>query len=512
VCFQRVVYFGAIFANFERNTKSLLKKLSLRFRIFFAMILLVLLASVLIFVTTIYQFQEINSDYHQNRMERKEEQIRQSIDLAIEKTTYPVTTENLGHIFKDEIYEIAVVQNMNFNLYNLEGQLIKSSRPKFENDSLSICLDSEILNSLEASVDKRYVEERSAAGDNYQASYTYIADRQFKPIGILNLPYFEDNSFNDKELREFLIRLGGVYFLMLLIAIAFAFFISKYITRSLETIADMMGRTNLTKRNEKIHIENPGEEIEKLISSYNAMIDELSESAAKLAKSEREQAWREMAKQVAHEIKNPLTPMRLSVQSFERKFDVNDPEIHNKVKEYATTLIQQIDTMSSIASAFSNFAKMPAQQNETLNVVKIVKLALDIFNEDYIHFIAEQEEIVAKLDRTQLIRVVTNLVKNAIQAVPEVKSPRILVSVASENDMVKISVADNGIGIQPEFTDKIFEPKFTTKTSGMGLGLGMVKNIVETYQGQINFTSQPGKGTVFSVKFPKENHPFRITT
>lgn len=468
------------------------------------MILLVLIASVLILAVTIYQFREINRDYHENRMERKEEQIRQSIDLTIQKTTYPVTTENLGLIFKEEIYEIAVVQNMNFNIYSLEGELIKSSRPKFENDPISLCLDPEILNQLDASVDKRYVERNKAAGDQYQASYTYIADRQFKPIGILNLPYFEDNSFNDKELNEFLTRLGGVYFLMFLLAIGLAYFISKYITRSLETISDMMERTDLTRRNEKIHLEKPGEEIEKLISSYNAMIDELSLSAAKLAKSEREQAWREMAKQVAHEIKNPLTPMRLSVQSFQRKFDPNDPDIAEKVSEYSKTLIQQIDTMSSIASAFSSFAEMPAQQNETLNVVKIVKLALDIFNEDYIHFIAEEEEIIAKLDRTQLIRVVTNLVKNAIQAIPEEHdSPRILVSVAEDGEMVKISVADNGIGIGKEVEDKIFEPKFTTKTSGMGLGLGMVKNIVETYKGTINFTSQPGKGTVFCVKFPR---------
>ncbi|WP_047246741.1 sensor histidine kinase [Maribacter thermophilus] len=468
------------------------------------MILLVLVASVLIMGVTIYQFREINIDYHQNRMERKEEQIRQSIDLAIQKTTYPVTTENLGLIFKDEIYEIAVVQNMNFNLYTLDGQLIKSSRPKFDNDPVPTCLSPEVLNHLEASVDKRYVEKNSAAGDQYQASYTYISDRQFKPIGILNLPYFEDNSFNDKELKEFLARLAGVYFLMLLLAIGLAYFVSKYITRSLETISGMMERTDLTRRNEKIHIDKPGEEIEKLISSYNAMIDELGQSAAKLAKSEREQAWREMAKQVAHEIKNPLTPMRLSVQSFQRNFDPNDPDINEKVDEYSKTLIQQIDTMSSIASAFSNFAKMPAQQNETLNIVEVVKLALDIFNEDYIHFITEEEKIIAKLDRTQLIRVVTNLVKNAIQAVPDVESPRILVSVAVEDDMVKISVADNGVGIEKEVEDKIFEPKFTTKTSGMGLGLGMVKNIVETYKGTIKFTSQPGKGTVFCVKFPRE--------
>lgn len=265
----------------------------------------------------------------------------------------------------------------------------------------------------------------------------------------------------------------------------------------------MLGRTNFSKSNKKILIDNPSEEIKKLVTSYNAMIDELENSAIKLARSEREQAWREMAKQVAHEIKNPLTPMRLTVQNFERKFDIDDPDIHHKVEDFSKTLIQQIDTMSSIASAFSNFAEMPAQQNETLNVVKIVKLALDIFNEEYIHFISDEDEIIAKMDRTQLIRVITNLVKNAIQAVPEVSSPRILVSVATEGDFVKICVADNGIGIEDQNKEKIFEPKFTTKTSGMGLGLGMVKNIVETYKGTIQFTSQPGKGTVFTVRFPK---------
>ncbi|NNE76346.1 MAG: GHKL domain-containing protein [Pricia sp.] len=470
------------------------------------MILLVVIASVLIAGITVYQYNEQSRDYHGDRLERKEEQIRQSVEYVLRETTFPVTTENLGYIFNQEIYRIANVQNQRLNIYDLEGQLIKSSRAKFEIDSISNCLEPHVLNRLEASPEKHYVEEKALAGDNYRASYTYIKDNRFKPIGILNLPYYEDDSFNNMELKEFLMRLGGVYFLMLLLAIGLAYFISTYITRSLQTISDLLGKTDLTKKNQKIIIENPSEEIEKLVSAYNAMIDELEHSAVKLARSEREQAWREMAKQVAHEIKNPLTPMRLSVQSFQRKFDPKDPEIEKKVAEYSKTLIQQIDTMSSIASAFSNFAEMPAQQNETLNVVKIVKLALDIFNEEYIHFISEEEEIIAKLDRTQLIRVVTNLVKNAIQAVPEVEHPRILVSVASEGDMVKICVADNGVGIEDGFKDKIFEPKFTTKSSGTGLGLGMVKNIVETYHGSINFTSQPEKGTVFTVKFPKQRH------
>jgi signal transduction histidine kinase len=427
------------------------------------MIFLVLIASVLIAGVTIYQYREQSRDYHQERLERKEEQVKQSIDYAIRSTTYPVNTENLGLIFKDEIYRIADVQNVNFNIYDLEGQLIKSSRPKFNNDSISKCLEPEVLNRLSESATKRYVDVNLAVGDNYQASYTYIIDTRFKPIGILNVPYYEDNSFNNMELKEFMLRLGGVYLVMLFIAILLAYFVSKYITRSLQTISDKMTQTDLTRRNEKIYVKNPSEEIGKLIDSYNGMIDELEQSAVKLARSEREQAWREMAKQVAHEIKNPLTPMRLSVQSFERKFDPEAPDARKKIAEFSETLIQQIDTMSSIASAFSNFAEMPAQQNETLNVVNTVKLALDIFNENYIHFISEEEEIIAKLDRTQLIRVVTNLVKNAIQAVPDVESPRILVSVTSDNEFVKIAVADNGIGISDEVKEKVFEPKFTPK-------------------------------------------------
>lgn len=468
------------------------------------MIVLVMISSVLIAGVTFYQYREQTKDYHEVRLGKKEDQVKQSVNFTLKNTTYPQTTEYLGLIFQYEIYQISDVLSAPFNIYDLEGTLIKSSRPKFEIETTSNCLDAEILNQLESSVEKRYVERNSAAGDQYQASYTFITDKRFKPIGILNLPYYEDNSFYDRELREILIRLGTVCLLMLLVAVGLAYFISKYITRSLETVSDMMHKTDLTKRNEKIFIEDPSSEIGKLVDSYNAMIDELEQSAAKLARGEREQAWREMAKQVAHEIKNPLTPMRLSVQMFERKFDPKDPDVDRKVAEYSKTLIQQIDTMSNIASAFSNFAQMPAQQNETLNVVKIVKLALDIFTEDYIHFISEEKEIIAKLDRTQLIRVVTNLVKNAIQAVPDVEAPRILVSVASEPNFVKLSVADNGVGIADEFSDKIFEPKFTTKSSGMGLGLGMVKNIVESYKGNIEFTSQPDKGTVFIVRFPRE--------
>jgi nitrogen fixation/metabolism regulation signal transduction histidine kinase len=223
-----------------------------------------------------------------------------------------------------------------------------------------------------------------------------------------------------------------------------------------------------------------------------------------LATNEREAAWREMAKQVAHEIKNPLTPMRLTVQSFERKFDPNDPNIHEKMKEYSYSLIQQIDTMSSIASAFATYAQMPAQQDETLNVIKITKLALDIFNEGYIYFTSEKNEVIIKFDRTQLMRVITNLVKNSIQAIHEnqLEEPKIEVRVYQDESFAIISVMDNGTGITDENKAMVFEPKFTTKTSGMGLGLAMVKKIVETYGGEISFKTIKGEGTTFIVKLP----------
>lgn len=483
-----------------------LGKLSLRVRIFFAMILLVLIASILILGVTVHQYNEEAQDYHRDRLDRKESAIQSHLNSVIRRTTYPVTTENIPLIFKDEITIVADIHNLQINLYDLDGTLLKSSKETLKIDSISKCIDAEVLNALSNTAERRYVAKNVQNGETFLSSYTYLTDTKFKPLAILNLPYLENDEFLNKELNEFLKRLGYAYVLMLVIAIILALLLSKYITKTLKTISDKIKETRLEKRNKKINIESSSEEISTLVNSYNSMIDELEESAVKLATSEREQAWREMAKQVAHEIKNPLTPMRLSVQSFQRKFDPNDENIHEKVDEYSKTLIQQIDTMSSIASAFSNFAKMPAQKNEMLNVVKIVKLALDIFNEEYIVFNAEEEEIIAKLDRTQLIRVVTNLVKNGIQAIPNDKEdPKIYVEVTSVIDEVKITVSDNGIGISEENKTKIFEPKFTTKSSGMGLGLAMVKNIVETYNGNITFTSQIGEGATFIVTFPKEN-------
>lgn len=478
-------------------------KKSLRTRIFLSMIFLVIGASILIAIVTIFQYKEEAQEYHRDRLLRKEAAIRENINYVLKTTTYPVETNQIPLIFKDKIYEIKDIHNLEIFLYDLDGNLLKSSKPSFFKDTVSKQMPKYALDELQNSTTKSYIKEFEEGGQKYQSSYTYITDSYFKPLAILNLPYIEDDGFLTKELKDYLYRLAVAYIFMLLVAIALAYFLSKYITRSLKEISEKLSLTRFHTRNQKIHIRDTPQEIAVLVNSYNGMIDELEKSAAQLAASERETAWREMAKQVAHEIKNPLTPMRLTVQSFQRKFDCNDADIEQKMEEYTNTLLQQIDTLSSIASAFSTYAKMPAQQDETLNVVKIVKLGLDIFNEDYIYFFSDEDEIRARFDRTQLIRVVTNLVKNSIQSVEQKQpeTPRIDVLVESKETMVSISVIDNGIGVPVENRDFIFEPQFTTKTSGMGLGLGMVKNIVETYGGSITLESSEEK-TTFTVVFP----------
>lgn len=480
---------------------------SLRNRIFISMLVLVVLASILMAAVTVYQYREEAEDYHHDRLERKQENIMKHISDVLDETTFPVETVYLPLIFKKEIYKIKRIHSLEIYLYDLEGSLLTKSRASFIKDTTKTCLSALVLNELNTSADKSFVQEFEENGENYQSSYTYVTDKYFKPLAILNLPYIEDDGFIKKELRENLTRLAFTYLFMLLLAITLAYFLSKYITKSLNSISQKIIETRFDKRNKRIEVENTTEEITNLVKAYNGMIDELEVSAAKLATNEREAAWREMAKQVAHEIKNPLTPMRLTVQSFQRKFDPEDPEINDKVNEYSNILIQQIDTMSSIASAFSNYAQMPAQKEETLNVVKITKLALDIFNEDYIYFESKEEEIIARFDRTQLIRVVTNLVKNSTQAIQQKnpENPKIEVRVFLQENDVVIEVKDNGVGISQEYKEKVFEPKFTTKNSGMGLGLAMVKNIVETFGGVISLSSQQGEETIFTVKFPKQS-------
>lgn len=470
---------------------------SIRFRIFLAMTFLVIIAFGGIAILTIPQYEEQSNKYHEQRLERKKSQLQRSISYIFQNTPSTLNQIQLDSVFKEKIFQIADVQNVNFNIYNLDGSLLNSTLIGAENKINDLVL-LKLKNSEELSI----IQKTTINNVQYRSSYSLILDNLSNPIWILNLPYYDDDQLNSYELNSFIAIFGKVYFLILIIAIIFSYLISVYITKSLSEIGKKIKQTRLDKTNTKIQIKARSKEVNILVESYNKMVEMLNDSVKKLSKSNKEQAWREMAKQVAHEIKNPLTPMRLSIQSFQRNFDKNDSEFKSRLDEFSKTLIQQIDTMSTIASAFSNFAEMPAQQGEKINIIETTKLALKIFKENYIVFSSEFEDLQVRIDRTQMVRIITNLIKNALEACELIKEPKVQVIIEKKKKEVLISVIDNGEGISKELKNKIFEPKFTTKTSGMGLGLGMVKNLVDSYDGRISVRSKIDTGTTFSIAFP----------
>ncbi len=468
------------------------------------MLLLVLLASILILVVTIYQYDEQTKEYNIERFHRKESIVKQVIELELKnKTKLPVNKDNLEKIFKTRIHEISSINLLNISFYDIKGNLLISSIESVIEET-SESLSSDLLRELRHNSNHKIVKYTEEDEIGYQSSFSYLKSPSQKIIGILELQFTQNNSKIKKELQEFIYRLSLVYVIMFLLAIIFAYFLSSYITSSIKAISNKIKKTRLMAINEKIILNKASSEINILIEAYNDMIDELEASAVKLAKTEREQAWGEMAKQVTHEIKNPLTPMRLSVQSFERNFNFSDVNAKNKLKEFSQSLIQQIDVMSSIASAFADFAKMPKQKKERIEIISVIKSALNIFAESHIKFVPSVKEIYLNIDKTQLIRIITNLIKNAIQATRKRENALIEIGVLSEDSHIKITVSDNGKGISDKVKDFIFEPKFTTKSSGMGLGLAMIKNIIETYGGSISFVSDEKVGSVFTVILPKK--------
>jgi len=236
------------------------------------------------------------------------------------------------------------------------------------------------------------------------------------------------------------------------------------------------------------------------------MVLELEESASQMAQSEREGAWREMAKQVAHEIKNPLTPMKLSIQHLQRAYQGGPSEkLDVLFTKTSKLLIDQINSLSNMASEFSNFAQMPVGEKTNFDLSQVLINSIDLFkrseNTDIISEI--EDNITITGDPEQIQRVFNNLIKNAIQAIPDQRKGRITIDLKSKNQTAFIEIKDNGKGIPPELSKKVFVPNFSTKNSGMGLGLAISKKIVENAGGSIYFESNPNIGTTFFVNLPQ---------
>ena len=481
--------------------KMKLKGISLRFRIFIFMILMVAVSSIILVTLTLIEYNDQSEYYHNDRLERKENQLILSLNYVIENSLFE-NSDIIKNISDSKIDEISIIQNIEFKLYDLEGSLLKNSDLESTADLVELKIPSYIIEKFKNKSIDRFVENNVNV-KNYKAAYDILKDQNSKPIGILYIPYYEFDFLNDDKLNSILYSLGFVLLNIIIISTFFAYFLSRYITKPLFQISNRLKLTKLSQTDNKIILKNPPKELAELVNSYNLMIDELEDSAVKLAKSERESAWREMAKQVAHEIKNPLTPMRLTIQSFQQNFNIENKNGNIKVDEFSKSLIQQIDVMSSIAGAFSDFAKMPEQRKELLNLNQLIETSLEIFDKKFINFSYDSNEVLANLDKSQLIRVLTNLVKNAIQSVPKERTPIIDVYLSDSTTHAIIKISDNGSGIDEEIKLKIFEPRFTTKSSGMGLGLSIISNIIKSFGGTIEFETKMNIGTTFTITLPK---------
>ena len=475
-------------------------KISLRTRLFLAMVLLVFTACLMILGATYFQYDAESESYNQFRMQRKEKQLLSQINYLVSKNDLNAPSQEKWMSFKNDFEAVRTILSVDYSVFDLEGNSLYINFLPLKIIANNYKIDKQTIQNIKLNSSNRFVENNIDEIGKFQSSYRYLVDSSGLEYAILFFPYFEDVSFSENELNTFLQSLYQVYLLMLVISIGIAYFISKYVTRSLEALRLQINSTGLLKRNKRIHLKNPSREIDSLVNSYNKMIDDLEKSAQKLAKTEREQAWQEMARQVAHEIKNPLTPMRLSIQNFQRRYDPLDENNKNKIEEFSKLLIEQIDIMSNVASAFSDFATLPKAQLISSDIVDATKKALEIFKYENVSFFSNKNKILYPLDRTQWIRVMTNLIQNGLQSVNSKKQAKIEVNLKADSNKIIISVKDNGQGVEPNLKEKIFEPKFTTKTKGMGLGLGIVKNIIESHKGKITYQTDNKFGTTFIIE------------
>jgi len=324
-------------------------------------------------------------------------------------------------------------------------------------------------------------------------------------IGYLNLPYFTREKEFRQEVTTMILAFINIYVFLFLASILVAYFISSRITDPLKLIRNHLQGVQLGKNPAPIQYRS-NDEIGILVSEYNRKVEELANSAELLARSERESAWREMAKQIAHEIKNPLTPMKLNIQFLQRTDPAKVENYDEIMKRVTETVIEQIDNLSAIATEFSNFAKIPKPQNERFNLAErlrdIIKLYDYTDESDFVTQFEGAEKIEVYADKEQFSRAIINLIKNAIQAIPENGNGKIIIEIVDEKESAVVKVTDNGKGIPDNLKESIFVPNFTTKTSGAGLGLAITKNIVENFKGEIWFTSEQGSGATFFIRIP----------
>lgn len=477
----------------------------------YATVLFVSIFSFIVIVTaTIMFFRASYNKNNRDKLSRTIQDISKELknkisDKRVAYNSVQVFDTSYSKNIRQQVNELSIVHNTDLNLYNSDGTLQVSSQPfVYTKGVLSQMMDPIAFQNLSRQKKIQYVQREAYGKMEYLSIYVPVLNDNRKAVAYLNIPYFNSQTRLKQEISSFLVTIINLNAFIFLLAGIISLFLTNRIANSFALISAMMRDVNIGRHNATIEWKK-NDEISDLVNEYNKMVEKLEDSVAALAKTEREGAWREMARQVAHEIKNPLTPMKLSIQYLQKAIHNNAPNVKELSANVAQTLVEQIDHLSRIASEFSQFANIGNAKNEVFDVNTMMSSLVslhDIQERVQITWEPESESVMVEADKTQINRLFTNLLQNAMEAIPEEETGSVNVKKERENGSITFSIKDSGTGIPTSLIKNIFTPNFTTKTSGTGLGLAMCKGIVEQAKGKIWFETREGEGTTFYVELP----------
>ncbi|MFP3594056.1 sensor histidine kinase [Chryseobacterium sp. SIMBA_038] len=475
------------------------KGYSLRNRVFFGFLLVCLLSVAASSLVPYFVLRSNSLEQSRIDMQDKTNAVMGYLDYAVSRSL--VETKDLTEVLGNKILEIADINQHDIVIYDLKGNYLLSNKDEslVEQKTIPLNIVNKIL-ATDARVDIRGYDQAKDAV--FTSSYLVLKNNVLDPVGIVYIPLYHNESAYLDVLHQYVKYILLVDIFLILFSIWLSWITSNNLAKTITKFSDMITRITLFENEMHPIRYYKNDELNALARAYNRMILQIQDQKERLRFKASEEAWREMAKQVAHEVKNPLTPMKLTIQNFERKFDPEDPNIRERVKQMSKTMVDQIDLIATVASAFSEFAKLPEKNNEVINLNTEVEDILRVFNDDSIFIHSNKSNIMINMDRIYLSRIITNLVTNAKQAESDERKLIINVDVEQHQRRVMVSIQDNGIGIPENIYERIFEPNFTSKNSGMGLGLSMVRKMVEDYKGEISVKSEVGKGSTFTITLP----------
>ena len=462
------------------------------------MLLVVLLALASTGAVAYFHSQKQDIAYNEQRLQRKEAALSRSLDYALSRHSSVLSNDSIAQIFTDRICELADVHSLVFSLYTLEGVLITTSASLSDNSAPPLLLLEESNPAL-SSQHSRYIHVEEDGETEVTRVYWVVNGHDSEPMMVASAKY-NPRKIDEKALGAFLSRLAPVYLILFLGATLIAYFTLQSITSPLLRLKQEMSEAD--PLSDGPHIDYRWkDEIGALVSEYNELLEKLRSSLDERAKYEREGAWKEMAQQVAHEIKNPLTPIRLGIQQLEKSWLDNAPDFEARLNKFSSTALAQIDILAQISQDFAQLAEVRQPTLSKISLEQAVINSAGMFGPEKVIIEGVNASVVA--DMASLVRLLNNLISNAIEAVAEAgsTSPVRISSEISSREVI-IAIEDKGIGIPESELDRIFEPRFTTKNHGLRLGLAMVKSIAEQASGRVWVKSKEGEGSTFYVSLP----------